>query len=456
MKFSRKKIQFLLTIVILINAEILSAGANFKGTASGIFVNPYGTDGYGDRVVYQGVGTDTFTCGNSGGRNQLSFQGTQFNVNISTPGGYIFGSGAQSNRTSFSLGTLSYRNARTRGNPKGVYLDVDVQLNSPSRTNTKTISTKLDLVMTMNDGDKYHNADYLYLSQDFAPITLLTQAGVPITIEPFGFAANGVNGFTRISSFHVFEDESDSAELLAHITSPCESIVRNAVKLYVGKPPFIEQDHAMGASFIPNFDLSIDKAAKLCGYRGFNWYQVVVDDPYGIKDNSGNMLGLGRIYVDPPRSNYPYSKSNGQGNFPYYLDPTDTRETTQYHLGSGKNRLYFSDIPRELRMKPNKPIKFVTSLVGLKHNDQYDILYTWKWQTNWNGGNSGDVSIRSIHSLDNVGIGGTGGTTIIKKDLSAIDLPFNVRKIMQDTGATNVETYADLLPVPLLIPVLFD
>lgn len=441
------KIKFLLTIGILINAGILSAGANFRGTASGIFVNPYGTDGYGDSAVYQGVGTDTFTFGHSGGQNQLSFLGTQFNVNISTPGGYIFGSTAQSNRPSFSLGTLSYRNARTAGNPKGVYLDVDVQLTSPVGTNTKTISTKLDFEMTTNNGDKYHNADYVHLSQTFAPITLLTQGGAPITIEPFGFSANGINGFTRISSFHVFEDESDSAELLAHITSPCESIVRNAVRTY------IKDIHQMTAIFEPKFDLSIDEAAKLCGYQSFNWHQVVVEDPYGIIDNNGNVLGLGAMYVDPPRGRYPYSTSDGTGNFPYYLDPTNSDPKVKNHFQ--KNKLFFSDIPRERKIKPNKPIKFVTSLVGLKHNDQYDVLYTWKWQTTWDGGNSGGVSMRSTESLANVGTGGTGGATIIKKDLSAIDIPLNVRRLMQDTGATNVETYADLLPLPILFPVLF-
>jgi len=434
------KIKIILTIVILINAEILSAGANFRGTASGIFVKPYGNGSYG------GVGTDTFTYGNSGGQNRLNFQGRQFNVNISTPGGYIFGSAAQSNRPSFSLGTLSYYNASNNNNPEGVYLDVDVQLTSPVGTNTKTISTKLDFEITTNDGDKYHNADYVYLSQTFAPITLLAQGGTPITIEPFGFSANGINGFTRINSFHVFEDESDSAELLAHITSPCESIVRNAVKTY-------ELGPKMQAKFEPNFNLSIDEAAKLCGYRAFNWHQVIVDDPYsaGLTTNSGEKLDT--MYIDPPRGGYSYSTSDGIGNFPYYLDPTDTALNSQNHFQ--KYKLYFSDLPRDKNMKPNQPIKFVTSLVGLKHNDQYDVLYTWKWQTTWNGGNSGGVSIRSIASLDNVGTGGTGGTTLTKKDLSAIDIPLNVRKLMQDTGATNVETYADLLPLPILFPVLF-
>ena len=433
------KIKMLLTMVILINAEILSAAANFRGTASGIFVNPYGNGSY------EGVGTDTFSYGNSGGQNQLSFQGTQFNVHISTPGGYIFGSAAQSNRPSFSLGTLSYRNARTKGSPKGVYLDVDVQLTSPIGTNTKTISTKLDFEMTPNDGDKYHNADYVHLYQTFAPITLHTQGGVPITIEPFGFSTTGINAFTNIHSFHVFEDESASAELLARITSPCESIVRNAVKTYV------EDGHEMWAVFQPNFNLSIDEAAKLCGYRAFNWVQYVVDDPYsaGLKLNSGKKLG--KMYVDPPRGDYADSDSDGKGNFPYYLDPTNTNIQDHFE----KNELYFSDIPRDKDMKPNQPIKFVTQLVGLKHNDQYDVLYAWKWQTTWDGGNSGGVSIRSMASHDNVGTGGTGGITVTKKDLSAIDIPFNVRKLMQDTGAANVETYADLLPLPILFPVLF-
>ncbi|HIP14339.1 MAG TPA: hypothetical protein EYG74_02495 [Sulfurimonas autotrophica] len=434
----------LLIMFVLNNAEMLSAGTNFRGTARGIFVN------YSGGSHQLGVGTNSYSYGYPT-PNRVSFFGKQFNV--TTESGYIFGVPAQNNRPTFSLGTIEYYNGDTSDGRASIQLDIEVHFTSPVATSAKTISSKLNFLVTPYNDDKYLSADYLYLPKSIRPETLLTQGGAPITIEPFGFATTDVSGFTTIDEFHVFEGEFASAELLAHITSSCEPIVNGAVKRWIGDhinpDNTIAKNTAMNATFIPKFNLSLDEAAKLCGYDHFNWVQYVIDDPRPTMAGANNpQKVLKSPFLDPPIGGYTTLIDD---SLPYYWGengPT-AHELQKY---SSKTKLEFYDAPGDPNLQDKDTVKFIIGLVGVLANDKYDMLYVWEWKSNYNG-HTGTAQFKNISYLSP---GGTGGVSITKVDLTAEEIPLNVRQMMQKDGARNVETYTDLLPVPLLIPVLFD
>jgi len=404
------------------------------------------------------VGTNYFRYGTaSNSQNSLEFIGKSFKV--TTPTGYILGKDAQKRRTLFSLGRLTYHNGTTTGESLGgVQLKTSIQLHSPVSAGPTDISSSLTFNITTNNGNKEESADYVYLPKSFAPITLTTIGGAPITVSPYGFGNASANGFTRLDKFFVYEEESASADLLATIASSCESIVSGGVKTWIGdfinENGSISKNTVMNASFIPNFKLSLDEAAKLCGYDHFNWVQYVLDDPQpamvGVNNPQKVLKGP---YLDPPLGGYT-SQTYGDDSLPYYLGengPT-AHELQDY---STKFKLTFDDAPQDEGLKGNDTVKFIIGLVGVLANDKYDMLHVWEWESNFNA-HSGVASYRK-HDALSIGNGnGTGGVSITKVDLTAEEIPLNIRQLMQKHGARNVETYVDLLPVPLLIPVLFD
>ncbi len=436
----------LLIMFVLSSAEMLSAGANFRGTARGIFVNPHGGSDQ------SGVGTNSYSYG-SPTPNSVSFRGKQFN--ITTESGYIFGNTAQNNRPAFSLGTIEYYNGDTSVGRASIQLDIEVYFTLPVVTSAKTISSKLNFLITPYNDDKNISADYLYLPKSIRPETLLTQDGAPITIEPFGFATTDVNGFTKIDEFHVFEGEFASAELLAHITSSCEPIVDGAVKTWISdhinSDNTIAKNAAMNATFIPRFNLSLDEAAKLCGYDHFNWVQYVLDDPKAGMYAANNPTKLLKgPFLDPPIGGYTTLIDD---TLPYYWGE-NSPTAHEIQENTFKSKLEFYDAPEDEDLQGNETVKFIIGLVGVLANDKYDMLYVWEWKSNYNG-HTGTAHFKNISYLSP---GGTGGASISKLDLTADEIPLSVRRLMQKDGARNIDlpVYLDLLPLPLLYNVLFD
>lgn len=201
--------------------------ATFTGIANATFTNPSGGG------VSTGAGTDFFTWGDgyaNSGPSSLRFTGKSFKV--TTPSGYILGTSAQKERPSFSIGRLDFYNGDVKSGtyPSGVRLDTNIRFTSPVETTTTTFFSHLRLVNTLNLGHAEDNADYVYFPSSIAPVALLNTDGANITLKPVGFGNVSVNGFIKQDKLHVLELQTASAELLAQIIPPCQSIINGAVK----------------------------------------------------------------------------------------------------------------------------------------------------------------------------------------------------------------------------------
>ncbi len=437
MKYHKKLLLSVIAATFLAgNSAMAVPMTTFQGTSSGVFTNPSGG-------VNTGVGTNFFTWGvGSPDVSSLRFTGKNFSVN--TPTGYILGSSAQSNRPVFSLGTLDYHNGtiQTGTGANSVRLDTTVQLSAPVQAGPTAIPAQLNLINSPNTSDPVASADSVFLPGSLPPVTLTTAGGAPITVEPSGFGNATSGGFTQVSQFFVFEGASASADLFAQIASPCEPIVRNAVTTSVAGGT------GMQASFTPNFNLSINDAASLCGYDHFNWYQVVTNDPYPPDAKSNPGVPLTVPYVDPPIGGYGYQAA-GDDSLPFYWGenwptaaelPAHTTNTT----------LSFIDYPAESRLQPGEYIGFTTTLAGILPDNSWDALFSWNWITDFNG-TVGGVSIRGNPIPPDLG-SGTGGVTILDTDLSAGDIPQNMRDLMERDGARNVEPFS--VPEPTSLALL--
>ncbi len=428
MKTNKNRLLSLFAGIFIISSSAMAVPmTTFQGTANGVFSNPSGG-------VTTGVGTNFFTWG-VGSPDVSSLRFTGKNFSVTTPTGYILGSSAQSNRPVFSLGTLDYHNGTIQGGTgaTSVRLDTTVQLSAPVQAGPTAIPAQLNLINSPNTNDPVASADSVFLPGSLTPVTLTTAGGAPITVEPSGFGNATSGGFTQVSQFFVFEGASASADLFAQIASPCEPIVRNAVTTSVANVT------GMQASFTPNFNLSISDAASLCGYDHFNWYQVVTNDPYPPDAKSNPGVPLIVPYVDPPIGGYSYQTGNDSLPF-YWAEGGLAPQSLQLSTYTTSTSLSFIDYPAESRLQPGEFIGFTTTLAGVLPDNSWDALFSWNWITDFNG-TVGGVSIRDNPIPPDLG-SGTGGVTILDTDLSAGDIPQNVRDLMERDGARNVEPYS--------------
>jgi len=209
------------------------------------------------------------------------------------------------------------------------------------------------------------------------------------------------------------------------------------------------------ANFTPNFGLSLADAATILGLKGFNWYQLVTNDPYPppLADSSAPPLKV--PYVDPPQGGYAYQLSQGHfpNNYPFYYNSEDlplvewTDPSHTAHDSSINNTLMFHDIPQDGNLKPGEFLEFFTALVGIEEDGSLIDICHFKWASNFNrSAQTGGVSWRSDQfSYDD--IEGTGGVSILETDLNVNDLPLSIRKKMIYDGFKNIPTDTTT-PVP--------
>lgn len=412
---------------------------NFQGTASGVFTNPSGG-------VTTGVGTDFFTWGDPiTSVSSLRFTGKSFSVNTRT-GLYVLGSFAQKSRPKFSIGTLDYHNGTVEGGTEAdsVQLETTIQLTSPVQTGPVVIPIQLDLVNTENNDDPTASADSVYLPGTLAPVTLTTTGGAPITIEANGFGNVTANGFTQVKQFFVLEESSATADLYAQIASPCEAIVRNAVEPYV-------IDKGMYATFRPNFDLTLTEAADLCGYDHFNWYQVITHisttHPFRAKNDPDTSPVA--PFIDPALGGWTYESGNDLLPF-YWAEGGAAPEEKLLSTYTSSTSLLFMDTPSWPGLPYEDFIGFTTMLVGVLADNSWDALYSWNWKTTFTGTTGDTGRLNNIIPFDPDS--GTGGVTILKKDLTASDIPKIVRDLMEKDGARNLEVKSSIsVPINLLL-----
>jgi hypothetical protein len=410
----------------------VSAGpmTTFTGSTTGVFSDPSGG-------VVTGVGTNSFGWG-VGDPSRLHFTGGAFIV--TTPTGYLLGSASQANRPFVGLGTLDYHNgeisAGTQAN--AVRLDTSVRLTLPVEAGPAIIPSQLILINTPNTDGAGHPlppneaADIVFLPQTFPPVILTTVGGAPITVLPSGFGDLFGAGFVQSDKFFVYEGGSASADLIGQIASPCEPIVRGAVKVVASGPK-------ISATFTPNFGLSIGDASTLCGFDHFNWYQMVTHDEHPPAAKSNPNAALTVPYVDPPLGGYAY-QIRGDDMLPFYWNES-TNELSQHTKATTVD---FLDIAADPGLRAGGFIGFTTAFVGVLPDNTWDALYAWTWTTTFNG-TVGGISVRNNTSPEDPG-SGTGGVTILQTDLTSDDISQELRDLMTTDGARNVSASVTAAP----------
>jgi RTX calcium-binding nonapeptide repeat (4 copies) len=444
--------------------------ARIQGKVRGVFTNPGGG-------TFTGVNTDAFTWG-EGTPNRLSFFSNPFDVVLPLgftnssdgsilPLGYTYGQ-RQSNRSEyFSLGRLSYSNGTTTGGESSsVQLDITTEVLSPVGTEPTTFSYPIGLVTTLNDNeDPRLNADYVNFQRNVPPVVLKTRNGAPLTLNIEGFGSVTGDGFSnKVEQFNVLEGSSAQADLVGRFEDPIESIVQGAVKFGDPIRDFFDDfdlNNEMFAAFTPQYELTLDEAAKLCGYDHFNWYQIVTNDP-NPPTAKGEKAPLKTPYVDPPIGGYENITVPGSDDdLPFFWnDPLakkgqkGTRQNLEFNISKDGTTLNFRDKPTLFRGQPvqtGRFLRFQTSLVGVFPGGTFQVLYTFNWKSNYNGSDGGVEITAQRRSSNFLTAQASNSSSIfdLNLNLNPADIPKRIRQRMEADGARNASGALATPPKPI-------
>lgn len=201
----RKFFVIIIFMYFLLGLSNSTHSIEVKGLSSGVFLNPYPPS-----AVVGGVGTNYFTWGDPAnfgtGPSSLKFTGRSFATEIGNV---------------FSLGTLRFFNGTIAGGSGADYVDlqINIMITTPSGEVFSFIRT-LRLINTLNTSDPIASADIVYLPTSF-PENSFRIGGYDYTVSIIGFGNFTGPGFTTLDRFHVFENSSASAELLARVGRAC-------------------------------------------------------------------------------------------------------------------------------------------------------------------------------------------------------------------------------------------
>lgn len=180
-----------------------------SGTTTGVWVNPSPSAA---PIVTTGVGTPTFTWGDSTGfnspPNSLAF--------TAVAGGF-----ASTTETSFKVGSISYFNGTTAigSNPDSVQLALTLNFAEPSIPSVVSDYT-FNLVTTPNTSDPDASADFVFLPSAFSTTTFVI-GSTTYDVKLTGFSNVVGDGFLTSDDleFHVREGGTASADLSAVVTT---------------------------------------------------------------------------------------------------------------------------------------------------------------------------------------------------------------------------------------------
>ncbi len=277
--------------------------------------------------------------------------------------------------------------------------------------------------------------------------------GATVFTQPIGFAFSAIT----LGTFGV----AGSAYFAAFSFCPTSGCQVNPtdVKPFPGTP--FSRDGkplSMNATFAPTdangAPVTLSNEETACGFTGFNWQQEIVSlpAPSGLFPvdqtavNSSNLAADGSLqapppFPDPPFDGYLYEVADYNGNdnaWPFFWSATDlTRNTLPCTpaLGSPIQTAYtmnFQDCPGDPNLPSGSAIQFQTSLVGVCGTDVTPTacngvtpgypsapLFTWNWETTFNGDSKnpvtgvGGAQLKSVFPLDpNSGTGGVSITSI--------------------------------------------
>jgi len=201
------KLNSILSACALSAVALHVAADPVAGSTGGTWVNPTPTGG---SIVTTGVGTSTFTWGDStglgAGDNTLAFAGGPFSSVTETP---------------FKVGTITYHNGTTFAGtlPSTVDLALTLAFGTPSLGNVVSNYT-FNLVSTTNGGiDPNADADFVDLPSAFSTTSFVIGA-ITYSVKLLGFQNVTGDGFlaSSASEFHVREGLTASADLYAEVT----------------------------------------------------------------------------------------------------------------------------------------------------------------------------------------------------------------------------------------------
>jgi hypothetical protein len=192
------------------------------------------------------------------------------------------------------------------------------------------------------------------------------------------------------------------------------------------------------ASFTPTDTAGLDSAARLCGFTGFDWQQMIDSlpapsglfpyipaavNPKNLSPTDGSLQAPPSI-IDPPPGGY-IGYDEGDTAYPFYYNSSELDSDAVPCIGTTKikttDTLSFQDCPNLT------VVKFTTSLVGALPCTMGSpgcgtgtvpkTLFTWTWESTFNGtlvcptcGSGGVSQSKSIFPLDPNS--GTGGVTV--------------------------------------------
>jgi hypothetical protein len=279
------------------------------------------------------------------------------------------------------------------------------------------------------------------------------------------------------ASYSFAAQVTDSAGNLATraltlVVMPCQ--LNFAIRPYPG-PPYsgplsINNPTSMNATFTPTrangLPMGLLAAATACGYTGFNWQQYIDSVPISnwvpnilsavsrLNLSPLNTLQAPPSFNDPPFGGYTYEP--GYVTYPFYFPtgdltddllpctPDDTVENPAPIAVA--NQLRFQDCPSNpaLSLLPGASVSFTTSLVGVLPcpTGAADCgagvpttpLFTWTWQSTFNGLAGGVSQTQSIAPPDPSS--GTGGVTITS--INGVHLPSPVSPSQFATTASGL------------------
>jgi PEP-CTERM motif len=192
-----------LFLAVAASSFALSAHATeVLGQSSAMFDNPLPID-----TVYSGVGTDTFTWGNSlSGINHLHFSGSNFSASTNTP---------------FKLGSFSYTNGTTISGSNPTSIDFTAFMNfSQPAIPVVAAKFRLGLNGTLNSQDPINSSDFVNFNQTTSSSQFVID-GVAYTVQISGFRHVTGDGFLSAGGreFHVKEGGTANVDLYALVTT---------------------------------------------------------------------------------------------------------------------------------------------------------------------------------------------------------------------------------------------
>ncbi|MBV9158866.1 MAG: hypothetical protein JO097_21580 [Acidobacteriaceae bacterium] len=218
------------------------------------------------------------------------------------------------------------------------------------------------------------------------------------------------------------------------------------VTIFPGGPYSLSgQPTTENASFVPTdangLPVGLQATASACGFSaGFNWQQQVLTlpgpspfFPRTPSDVSAGSIGpdgslhAPTTFFDPPNGGGYNDGEAPDPAYPFFWNSLELANgilpCTKSSLIQTADTLFFQDCPADPFLAGGQMIEFQTSLVGVVSNTSKQVLFTWKWQSSFNGLNRGGVAqLKSELPIDPQS--GNGGVTITS--INGVQLPTSV------------------------------